>query len=123
MTRDFSSSSIMVGVILIALMVPALAESPADALSANRGAATQMPNTSIINPMDPGYIWGNPQAIVLSGTDPVVFLNSAFSTEVGGLASGPTFTSSINRFRNDDPNAGASNATRKAAKIGLVHWP
>ena len=120
MTRDFSSFSI---VILIALMVPAIAESPADALSANRGAATQTPNASIINPMDPGYIWGNPQAIVLSGTDPVVFLNSAFSTEVGGLASGPTFTSSISRFRNDDPNAGASNVTRKAAKIGLVHWP
>jgi len=122
MTRDFSGFSVMIGVILIALMVPAVAESPADALSANRGAA-QIPNASIINPMDPGYIWGNPQAIVLSGTDPVVFLNSAFSTEVGGLASGPTFTPSISRFRNDDPNAGASNATRKAAKIGLVHWP
>jgi hypothetical protein len=120
MIRDFS---LLIGAILIALIVPVIAESPADALNANRGAVTQPPNASIINPMDPGYIWGNPQAIVLSGTDPAIFLNSAFSTEIGGLASGPSFTPSISRFRSDDPNAGVSNATKKAAKIGLVNWP
>ena len=120
MMKEFS---ILIGVILIALIMPAVANSPADALSANHGAVMQPPNASIINPMDPGYIWGNPQAIILSGTDPVVFLNSAFSTEVGGLASGSSYTPSISRFRNDDPNAGVSNVTKKSAKIGLTHWP
>jgi hypothetical protein len=114
---------ILIVAISMVILAPAVANSPADALGASENASTKIPNATIINPMDPGYVWGNPQAIVLSGTNPVVFLNSAFSAEVGGLASGPSFTSSINRFRSDDPNAGVSNATKKAAKVGLTHWP
>lgn len=114
---------ILIVAISMVILAPAVADSPADALGASKNAVTMIPNATIINPMDPGYVWGNPQAIVLSGTNPVVFLNSAFKTEVGGLASGPSFTSSINRFRSDDPNAGVSNATKKAAKVGLTHWP
>jgi hypothetical protein len=31
------------------------------------------------------------------------------------------FTASINNFRNADPKAGVSNATRRTAKVGLEH--
>lgn len=77
---------------------------------------------TIINPMDPGYVWGNPNAIDLAGEDPSIFEKSAFSKTAGGIMA-EMYTSSINSFRSADPKAGISNATRKAAKVGLVNWP
>jgi hypothetical protein len=72
--------------------------------------------------MDPGYVWGNPNAIDLSGADPSIFEKSAFNKVAGGIMS-EMYTASINRFRSADQKAGISNATRKAAKVGLVNWP
>ncbi len=114
--------NILIGAVLIALIAPAIAELPSDTVNANREAIEQLYNRSIINPMDPGYVWGNPLSIDLSGVDPVIFQNAAFRKDPGGLASGSLYTTSINDFRNADPSAGDSNATRKIAKVGLVHW-
>jgi len=108
--------------ILIALIAPVLAESPSDAIKPNRDANNASINRTIINPMDPGYVWGNPRAIDLTSLNPVIFESSAFNKVPGGLMS-DMFTASINNFRSADPKAGVSNATRKAAKVGLVHWP
>jgi len=107
---------------LIALIAPVLAESPSDAIKPNRDANNPSINRTIINPMDPGYVWGNPLAIDLTSLNPVIFESSAFNKVPGGLMS-DMFTASINNFRSADPKAGVSNATRKAAKVGLVHWP
>ncbi|NPV62767.1 MAG: hypothetical protein HPY61_09085 [Methanotrichaceae archaeon] len=115
-------SCTIVSAFLIALVAPAIAELPSDAVAANQGNVSQMANLSIINPMDPGYVWGNPLAIVLSGVDPLIFENGAFRKDPGGMASGNPWTSSINDFREADANAGASNITKKAAKVGLVSW-
>jgi len=114
--------NILIGAVLVALIAPAVAQLPSDVVNANREAIAQLYNRSIINPMDPGYVWGNPFSIDLSGVDPVIFQNAAFRKDPGGLASGSLYTTSINDFRNADPSAGASNATKKVAKIGLVHW-
>jgi hypothetical protein len=116
------SRTAVIAVLLIALMVPVLAESPADAINPNRDAVIKSTNVTIINPMDPGYVWGNPLAIDLTNMNPGIFENNAFKKTPGGLMS-DMFTASINDFRNADPKAGASNATRNAAKVGLVHWP
>jgi hypothetical protein len=70
--------------------------------------------------MDPGYVWGNPLAIDLTNLGAGVFDSSAFSMDQGDLS--VMYTTSINNFRRDNSKEGASNATRKAAKIGLVHW-
>jgi hypothetical protein len=135
---------------LIALAAPVLAESPSEIIRADNDASNVSSNTSgnmsgnistiiptnvsgsissnvsikrtIINPMDPGYVWGNPNAIDLSGADPSIFEKSAFNKVAGGIMS-EMYTASINRFRNADQKAGFSNATRKAAKVGLVNWP
>ncbi len=114
---------LMMAVFLIALLAPVIAELPSEAVNTNREAVLQLSDTSIINPMDPRYVWGNPLAITLSGVTPAIFQNAAFSMDPGGLMSGGLYTTSINDFRNADQNAGASNVTKKAAKIGLVHWP
>lgn len=111
---------VAIAAILIALIAPVLAESPSDAVSSNREAANQSVNRTIINPMDPGYVWGNPRAIDLSNLNPDIFESSAFKMTPGGLMS-DMYTSSINDFRNADPKAGVSNATRKAATLGLIH--
>jgi hypothetical protein len=110
---------------LIALIAPVVAELPSDVVNANREVVAQLSNnTSIINPMDLRYVWGNPLAIDLSGVNPAIFQHAAFSKDAGGMTSGSLYTSSINAFRMADPNAGASNVTtKKVAKIGLVHWP
>ncbi len=111
---------------LIALTAPVLAESPSEAISANNDAGNVSSNMSInrtiIDPMDPGYIWGNPNAIDLSGANPAIFESNAFNKVPGGLMS-DMYTSSINSFRRADPKAGVSNVTRKAAKVGLINWP
>jgi hypothetical protein len=120
MNKNFS---ILIGAVLIALIAPAVAVLPSDVVNLNRGEVEQFYNRSIINPMDPGYVWGNPYAIDLSGIDPAVFQNAAFRKDPGGLMSSSLYTSSINDFRNADPSAGDSNTTKKAAKIGLVNWP
>ncbi|MFZ3147790.1 MAG: hypothetical protein WA137_01975 [Methanothrix sp.] len=116
------SGKAIIAALLIALIAPVLAESPSDAIDPNRDALNESVNRTIINPMDPGYIWGNPLAIDLSNLNPGIFENTAFKKNPGGLMS-DMFTASINNFRNADPKAGASNATRRAAKVGLVHWP
>lgn len=113
---------IVIAAVLIALMAPALAESPSDAIDPHRDSGSKSVNMTIINPMDPGYVWGNPLAVDLTNLNPGVFENAAFMKNPGGLMS-DMFTTSINDFRNSDPKAGDSNATRKTAKVGLVHWP
>jgi hypothetical protein len=115
--------NLIIGAIFMALIAPVVAELPSDAANANREAVERPFTTAIIDPMDPGYIWGNPLSIDLSGVKPAIFQNAPFSMDSGGLTSGSLYTTSINDFRNADSNAGASNATRKVAKIGLVHWP
>ena len=110
----------VVAAILIALIAPVLAESPSDAINPNRDSVNKSINRTIINPMDPGYVWGNPLAIDLTNLNPGVFESPSFKMTPGGLMS-DMFTASINEFRSADPNAGASNVTRKAAKVGLIH--
>lgn len=110
---------------LIALVAPVLAQSPSEAIKPHRDAndANNVSiNRTIINPMEPGYVWGNLQAIDLTNLNPEIFENSAFNKVPGGLMS-DMYTASINNFRRADPKAGVSNATRKAAKVGLVNWP
>jgi hypothetical protein len=111
---------------LIALTAPVLAESPFEAIRANNDANNVSSNMSInrtiIDPMDPGYIWGNPNAIDLTGANPTIFESNTFNKVPGGLMS-DMYTTSINSFRRSDPKAGVSNVTRKAAKVGLVNWP
>lgn len=113
--------NILIGAILLAMIAPAVAQVPSDALSSNRQNVPVF-NMTIINPMDPGYIWKNPFALDLSGVNPDIFQNIAFSKDPGGLASN-VYTPSINEFRKADPNAGASNVSLKAAKLGLVNSP
>jgi hypothetical protein len=111
--------------ILIALIAPVLAQSPSEAIKPHRDAndANNVSiNRTIINPMEPGYVWGNPQAIDLTNLNPEIFESSAFNKVPGGLMS-DMYTASINNFRRADPKAGVSNATRRAAKVGLVNWP
>jgi|GEM_PF-1261212 len=114
-TKVFFSAAV-----LIVLTAPILAELPSNAVSTSRGSADYSINRTIINPNDPGFIWGNPQAIELTSLDSGVFESPSFKMTPGGLMS-DMYTSSINAFRRSDPNAGASNATRKTALVGLVN--
>ncbi|HUS75133.1 MAG TPA: hypothetical protein VMY43_03910 [Methanothrix sp.] len=111
---------IAIAALLIALIAPVLAELPSDAIDPNRNAVNESINRTIINPMDPGYVWGNPLAIDLTNLNPEIFDNNAFKKNPGGLMS-DMYTTSINDFRNADPKAGVSNVTMKAARVGLVH--
>jgi hypothetical protein len=113
--------NILIGAILIALIAPIVAQLPSEAISGNREAAGQPSTPVIINPMDPNYVWGNPLALDLNGVNPVIFQNAAFSKEAGGILGSSLYTTSINDFRNADPNAGYSNVPKKAAKVGLVN--
>lgn len=115
--------NILIGAVLVALIAPVVAILPSDAVNTNREVVEQIYNRSIVNPMDPGYVWGNPLTIDLSGVNPAVFQNAAFRKDPGGVMSSSLYTTSINDFRNADPGAGDSNATKKVAKIGLVNWP
>ena len=111
---------ILVGAIFIALIAPIVAQLPSDAINGNREAVGQPSTTTIINPMDPNYIWGNPLAVDLNGVNPAVFQNMAFSKDPGGILGSSLYTTSINDFRKADPNAGYSNVPMKVAKVGLV---
>jgi hypothetical protein len=51
----------------------------------------------------------------------MIFQNAAFSKEAGGILGSSLYTTSINDFRNADPNAGYSNFPKKTAKVGLVN--
>jgi len=113
--------NILIGAILIALIAPIVAQLPSEAISGNREAAGQPSTPVIINPMDPNYVWGNPLALDLNGVNPVIFQNAAFSKEAGGILGSSLYTTSINDFRNADPNAGYSNVPKKTAKVGLVN--
>ena len=113
--------NILIGAILIALVAPIVAQLPSEAISGNREAVGQPSNPVMINPMDPNYVWGNPLAIDLNGVNPMIFQNAAFSKEAGGILGSSLYTTSINDFRNADPNAGYSNFPKKTAKVGLVN--
>jgi hypothetical protein len=115
--------NMLIAAIFIAATAPINAQAPSEVVDLNRDMVEKFYDRTIINPMDPGYIWGNPFAIVLSGVNSDIFQNAAFKKDPGGMASGNLYTSSINDFMNGDMNAGDSNATRKVAKIGLVNWP
>jgi hypothetical protein len=114
-------SEILIVAVLIALIAPAIAELSSDE-DTNYGIE-QLYNASMMKPMDPHYIWINPLAIDLSGVNPEIFQNSEFSKDPYGMSSGNQFTASISRFLNADPSAGASKVVKRAAKVGLVHWP
>jgi len=117
MRKEFS---FLAGAILIALIAQAAAESPSDVVNLNRKAAYQPPNTSIINPMDPGYVWGNPQAIALSGINPLVFESAVFKKDPGGLTLGSLYTTSIDNFLKADPEAGQVTLPRKQQRLALL---
>jgi len=114
--------SILIVGALCALMATAPALTPSDALNANRDPVSNITTRTVIDPNDPNYVWGNPNAVLLTNLNPSIFDSPAFLMTPGGLMS-DMYTSSINEFRAADPNAGASNATRKGAVIGLIHWP
>ena len=113
--KDFLNAAVF-----IILTAPVLAELPSDAVSSSQGSADYSINRTIINPNDPGFIWGNPRAISLTSLDSGIFESPSFKMTPGGLMS-DMYTSSINAFRRADPMAGASNATKKAALVGLVN--
>ena len=110
----------LIAAVLTVLTAPVLAELPSDAVNASQASADYSINRTIINPNDPGFIWGNPRAIDLTSLDSGVFESPSFKMTPGGLMS-DMYTSSINSFRRADPRAGASNATKKAALVGLVN--
>jgi|WetSurMetagenome_2_1015567.scaffolds.fasta_scaffold00499_20 hypothetical protein len=106
----------------LSISVPSIISSDISSNISSNVSSNASIDRTIINPMDPGYVWGNPNAIDLAGADPSIFEKSAFSKTAGGIMA-EMYTSSINSFRSADPKAGTSNATRKAAKVGLVNWP
>ena len=115
MTKIFN---ILIMAIMLAMIMPAIAQLPSAAVQSNLEDVPTI-NRSIINPFDPGYVWNNPYAVRLSGINPTVFDNIAFAKNPGGLASA-TYTQSINEFLSYDPDAGKSNITVNAAKVGLT---
>ncbi len=115
MTKIFST---LVLAMMLALLMPAIAQPPSAVVESNREDVPTI-NRTTINPYDPGYVWNNPHAVSLSGINPSVFDNIAFAKNPGGLASA-TYTQSINEFLSYDPNAGKSNITVNAAKVGLT---
>lgn len=115
-------SNFAIAAILAALIVPAIAQSPSDAINANRDTAVKSISRTIIDPNDPNYVWGNPLAVDLTNMKPSIFDSPAFQMASEDMTAS-SYTTSINRFRAADPSAGASNATRNGAEIGLIHWP
>ena len=115
-------SNFVAAAILAALIVPALAQSPSDAVNANRDTVEKSVNRTVIDPNDPNFVWGNPNAVDLSRLKASIFDSPAFQMSSGDVTSS-SYTTSINNFRAADPSAGESNATRKGAEVGLIHWP
>jgi len=114
--------NILICLFFVALAASVTAKLPSDAVSASRDDSSTQLDMTIRDPNDPRFVWGNPIAIDLSGVNPIIFENAAFLMDPGGMSSGFLYTPSINSFRNSDQQSSASNITRKAAKIGLVHW-
>ena len=110
--------SIMVLATMLALIAPAIAQLPSEAVASNREDISAI-NRSIINQFDPTYVWKNPYALDLSGISPAVFGNIAFAKSPGGVSSA-LYTESINEFLSRDPDAGKSNITVNAARVGLT---
>ncbi|HWQ19995.1 MAG TPA: hypothetical protein VN455_09485 [Methanotrichaceae archaeon] len=120
-------TGIIIGSILISLIAPIVAELPssamnANAMNANRESVEQPSNVPIMNSISPVYAWVGQPVVDLSGINPAVFRNSAFSKVPGGLSSGSTYTESINYFLKDNPDDGVSRIAKKGSKIGLIHW-
>lgn len=115
-------SNFAIAAILAALIVPALAQSPSDVVNANRDTVVKSFNRTIIDPNDPNYVWGNPLAVDLTNLKPSIFDSPTFQMAAEDMTAS-SYTTSINKFRAADPSAGASNATRKGAEVGLIHWP
>ena len=78
--------SIMVLATMLALIAPAIAQLPSEAVASNREDISAI-NRSIINQFDPTYVWKNPYALDLSGISPAVFGNIAFAKSPGGVSS------------------------------------
>lgn len=115
MTKIFN---ILIMAIALAIITPAIAQLPSEAVGSHR-EDVQTVNMTTTNPLDPAYVWKNPYALDLSGVNPGIFQNMAFAKSPGGLASA-SYTQSINEFLSYDPNAGKSNITVSAAKVGLA---
>lgn len=113
--------SILIGIVLAALVAPVVAELPSNELNTSREAAAHLSNPPTIDTLGHYYVWIDPLAVALSGVNPSIFQNMAFSKDPGGMSSGDLFTTSMNNFINADPNAGASKAVKKVAKLGLVY--
>ena len=109
---------ILVMTTMLAMIATAVAQIPSEAVKDNRENVSTIDRTAV-NPFDPAYVWGNPYAVALSGTSPAIFQNIAFKKTPGGVASA-TYTESINAFLAYDPDAGKSNITVNAAKVGLT---
>jgi len=115
-------TGIIIGAILISLIAPIVAELPSSTMNAGRESVEQPYNVPIMNSISPVYAWGGQPLVDLSGINPAVFRNSAFSKIPGGLLSGSTYTESINHFLKDHLDEGVSRVAKKGSKIGLVHW-
>jgi hypothetical protein len=113
--------SILIGTVLVALLAPVVAELPSNELNTSREAAVHLSNPPTADTLGHYFVWIDPFAVALSGVNPSIFQNIAFSKDPGGMSSGDLFTTSMNNFINADPNAGASKAVKKVAKIGLVY--
>lgn len=110
--------SILVMITMLAMIATAVAQIPSEAVMENRINVSTFERT-VINPLDPAYVWGNPYAVALSGTNPAVFQNIAFKKTPGGVQAA-SYTESINAFLAYDPDAGKSNITVNAARVGLT---
>ena len=110
--------SVLVMITMLAMIATAVAQIPSEAVMENRINVSTFERT-VINPLDPAYVWGNPYAVALSGTNPVVFQNIAFKKTPGGIQAA-SYTDSINAFLAYDPNAGKSNITINTARVGLT---
>lgn len=110
--------SILVLTTMLAMIATAVAQIPSEAVKDNRVNVSTV-DRAVVNPFDPAYVWGNPYALALSGTNPSIFQNIAFKKTPGGV-SAASYTESINAFLAYDPNGGKSNITVNAAKVGLT---
>lgn len=113
--------SILIGIVLVALVAPVVAELPSNAVNASQETVTHLSNPPTADTLGHYYVWIDPLAVALSGVNPSIFQNMAFSKDPGGMSSGDLFTTSMNNFINADPDAGASKAVKKVAKLGLVY--
>ncbi len=103
--------------ILITLIV---AELPSNALNENYITVGYRSNTSIINPLGPGYTPDSLPVISLSGVNPDIFKSPTFARDSGGLSSGNLYTSSVYDFLKGDSDAGISRIALRPLRLGLL---